>query len=302
MIGLIRHRRAARLLSSYIDGQVTPAERGAVEKHLGTCDGCTDELAELIRTASLMSGLSVLEPASSYALSSQPGSVPSDRPSFALWAPGIAAAACAVFLAVVVSGQAAGLLVQSGGSGDMFESDADSPVSARDAPMAAASQDAAPEEMAEEMAEKTEMFSTQDEAATLSEPETSAQDREEAEPEVTMMAADDFEAMAFESALSTDQDAEIAMEVADTARAAEDKAVEPPGAASKLELEPVVASDPASEETAAGLAEADGQSTEAGTDGVSLPLWQIEVGVGAALVLLVIAAYFARWRRRRDFE
>ena len=154
MIGLIRHRRAARLLSSYIDGQVTPAERGAVEKHLGTCDGCTDELAELIRTASLMSGLSVLEPASSYALSSPPAKAAGGRPSLALWAPGIAAAACAVFLAVVVSGQAAGLLVQSGGSSDMFDSYADSPVAARDAPMAAASQDAAPEEMAEEMAER----------------------------------------------------------------------------------------------------------------------------------------------------
>ena len=300
MIGLFRHRRAARLLSSYIDGQVTPAERKAVEEHLGTCDGCTDELAELRRTASLMSGLPVLEPASSFALSSHPGSVPGGRPSFALWAPGIAAAACAVFLAVVVSGQAAGLLVQSGGSSDMFDSYADSPVSARDAPMAAASQDAAPEEMAEEMAEETETFSTQDEAATLLEPETSSQDLEEAETEVAMAAADDFEAMAFESALSTDQDAEIAMEDADTGRAAEDKAVETPGAASKLELEPVAASVPTSEEAIADPAE-DDESTEAGTDGVSLPLWQIEVGVGAALVLLVIAAYFAGSRRRRDF-
>ena len=297
MIGLIRHRRAARLLSSYIDGQVTPAGRRIVEEHLRVCDTCSRELDELRRTASLMSGLSVLEPASSYALSSPPAKAAGSRPSLALWAPGIAAAACAVFLAVVVSGQAAGLLVQSGGSSDMFDSYADSPVAARDAPMAAASQDAAPEEMAEE----TETFSTQDEAATLSEPETSAQDLEEAEPEVAMMAADDFEAMEFESALSTDQDAEIAMDDADTGRPAEDQAVETPGAASKLELEPVAASAPAPEEAIADPAE-DDESTEAGTDGVSLPLWQIEVGVGATLVLLVFAAYFAGSRRRRDLE
>ena len=301
MIGLIRHRRAARLLSSYIDGQVTPAEQRVVEEHLGTCDTCDRELAELSRTASLMSGLSVLEPASSYALSSPPAKAAGGRPSLALWAPGIAAAACAVFLAVVVSGQAAGLLVQSGGSSDMFDSYADSPVSARDAPMAAASQDAAPEEMAEEMAEKTEMFSTQDEAATLSEPETSAQDLEEAEPEVAMMAADDFEAMEFESALSTDLDAEIAMEDAETVGEAEDQAVETLQEASNLEMEPVAASAPAPEEAIADPAE-DDESTEAGTGGVSLPLWQIEVGVGVALVLLVFAAYFAGSRRRRDFE
>ncbi len=297
MIGLIRHRRAARLLSSYIDGQVTPARRRTVEEHLRVCDTCSRELDGLRRTASLMSGLSVLEPASSYALSSPPAKAPGGRPSLAHWAPGIAAAACAVFLAVVVSGQAAGLLVQSGGSGDMFDSYADSPVSALDAPMAAASQDAAPEEMAEE----TEMFSTQDEAAALSEPETSAQDLEEAEPEVAMMAADDFEAMEFESALSTDQDVEIAVAAADTVRASDDQAAGTPEAASKLELEPVAAPAPIPEEAIADPAE-DDESTEAETGGVSLPLWQIEVGVGAALVLLVFAAYFAGSRRRRDFE
>ncbi len=131
MLGLFRHRRVAALLSSYIDGQVTREERSVVEGHLPGCETCSRDLDELRQTASLMSGLPVLAPGRTYVLSSlSPQETPARRPAYALFAPGIAAAACAVLLVVIVSGQAAGVLVQSGGDEAMFESSADAPTTA----------------------------------------------------------------------------------------------------------------------------------------------------------------------------
>ena len=131
MLGLFRHRRVAALLSSYIDGQVTREERSVVEGHLPGCETCSRDLDELRQTASLMSGLPVLAPGRTYVLSSlSPQEAPARRSAYAFFAPGIAAAACAVLLVVIVSGQAAGVLVQSGGDETMFESSADAPTTA----------------------------------------------------------------------------------------------------------------------------------------------------------------------------
>ena len=126
MLGLFRHRRVAALLSSYIDGQVTREERSVVEGHLPGCETCSRDLDELRQTASLMSGLAVLAPGRTYVLSSlSPQEAPARRSAF--FAPGVAAAACAVLLIVIVSGQAAGVLVQSGGDEAMSQSSADAP-------------------------------------------------------------------------------------------------------------------------------------------------------------------------------
>ena len=131
MLGLFRHRRVAALLSSYIDGQVTREERSVVEGHLPGCETCSRDLDELRQTASLMSGLAVLAPGRTYVLSSlSPQEAPARRPAYAFFAPGIAAAACAVLLVVIVSGQAAGVLVQSGGDEAMSQSSADAPMAA----------------------------------------------------------------------------------------------------------------------------------------------------------------------------
>ena len=131
MLGLFRHRRVAALLSSYIDRQVTREERRVVEGHLPGCETCSRDLDELRQTASLMSGLPVLAPGRTYVLSSlSPQETPARRSAYAFFAPGIAAAACAVLLVVIVSGQAAGVLVQSGGDEAMFESSADAPTTA----------------------------------------------------------------------------------------------------------------------------------------------------------------------------
>ena len=166
MLGLFRHRRVAALLSSYIDRQVTREERRVVEGHLPGCETCSRDLDELRQTASLMSGLPVLAPGRTYVLSSlSPQEAPARRPAYAFFAPGIAAAACAVLLVVIISGQAAGVLVQSGGDEAMFESSADAPTTA-DQDMF---QSQADEPMPEDMAADDESFTTFGEEAASDE-------------------------------------------------------------------------------------------------------------------------------------
>lgn len=41
-------------LSAYLDGQLTPADLSALERHISTCARCTDELAELRRLVALL--------------------------------------------------------------------------------------------------------------------------------------------------------------------------------------------------------------------------------------------------------
>jgi hypothetical protein len=48
------HDQVAELLSAYIDGEVTAAERGLVEAHLASCDVCGRDLATLRQTVALL--------------------------------------------------------------------------------------------------------------------------------------------------------------------------------------------------------------------------------------------------------
>ena len=170
MLGLFRHRRVAALLSSYIDGQVTREERRVVEGHLPGCETCSRDLDELRQTASLMSGLPVLAPGRTYVLSSlSPQEAPARRPAYAFFAPGIAAAACAVLLVVIISGQAAGVLVQSGGDEAMFESSADAPTTADHDMFQSQADEPMPEDMAKDMAADDESFTTFGEEAASDE-------------------------------------------------------------------------------------------------------------------------------------
>ena len=170
MLGLFRHRRVAALLSSYIDGQVTREERSVVEGHLPGCETCSRDLDELRQTASLMSGLPVLAPGRTYVLSSlSPRETPARRSASAFFAPGIAAAACAVLLVVIVSGQAAGVLVQSGGDETMFESSADAPTTADQDMFQSQADEPMPEDMAKDMAADDESFTTFGEEAASDE-------------------------------------------------------------------------------------------------------------------------------------
>lgn len=50
------------LLSAYLDGELAPAERSAVEAHLADCPGCRAHISELRATAALIASLPDLVP------------------------------------------------------------------------------------------------------------------------------------------------------------------------------------------------------------------------------------------------
>ncbi len=391
------------LLSSYIDGQVTREERRVVEGHLPGCETCSRDLDELRQTASLMSGLAVLAPGRTYVLSSlSPQEAPARRSAYALFAPGIAAAACAVLLVVIVSGQAAGVLVQSGGDEAMFESSADAPTAADQDMFESQADEPMPEDMAKDMAADYESLTTSGEEAVSDEQvveeelalakvvevevqqssEVAASEALEESAEMEMPseflsdfedapAADegDFMAMAPEDMAGEPEEAEQVSSLEASARAAgseeessddqpkpeaaltadvatvvdEDTGIEAAdmaeeseeaGQASSFEASARVAGSeeessddqeqPEADLTAdvatvvdedtgieaADMAEAEltpavtrsqpdvGAAQDDQAGGVELPLWQIEVGVGAVLALLLIAAYSAGRKRR----
>lgn len=53
----MRHERAARHLSEYLDGTLRGGSAKRVERHLAACSGCQTELAELRRTTELLHSL-----------------------------------------------------------------------------------------------------------------------------------------------------------------------------------------------------------------------------------------------------
>ena len=68
MLWLNKHSRSRERLSPYIDGQLSPRERTALEAHLAGCDACRRELDELRATTSAVGGLADVEPPRSFAL------------------------------------------------------------------------------------------------------------------------------------------------------------------------------------------------------------------------------------------
>ena len=338
MLGLFKHRRVARLLSGYIDGQVSPAERRVIEDHLRTCDACSRDLDELRRTASLLGGLPELRPGRIYMLSSQPQTAPPRRPAFSLWAPGVAAAACAVLLVVVISGQAAGVLVQSGGFGEESESYADAQAAAdapeltafdepaeedsalagtvmREAASAGAEDAIKPEEQevmeaavlesdADVEAEAMEAMSFDDSSLTAEavaeeaafEDLAEMQEAEESQlMEAAVLESDaDVEAAAMQAMASADDETESTFEVqADMAE------VDDTDFQALSEPEDDAEVPEVMQEVAATL---DGASVEgpaeAGSEGIELPLWQIQLAAGVALAVFAIASLVAGLVRR----
>ena len=67
-----RHSRLRELLSSYIDGEVTDAERARVEEHLATCDACREELESLRWTVSVLAEMPEVQTSRSFVFSTPP--------------------------------------------------------------------------------------------------------------------------------------------------------------------------------------------------------------------------------------
>ena len=56
-IGKSEHERVAEMLSAYIDGELTPAQKARVEAHLAECEECAQNLHTLRQTVSLLGQL-----------------------------------------------------------------------------------------------------------------------------------------------------------------------------------------------------------------------------------------------------
>ena len=169
-----RHRRCRRLLSAYLDGEVTASERRMVAEHLSECGACTSELEELKMTVVLLRDLPDLPVPRSFTLERAP--VPADGGTGLLRAARLATAAAGSFAAVMLVGtMAVGVL--TGGADDSesaMQSDyipaaapvpAAAPASAAPAAPAAAAMAAPIPDTAEE---------TEEVAATAAETETPA--------------------------------------------------------------------------------------------------------------------------------
>ena len=129
-----RHSKLRELLSSYIDGEVTDAERARVEEHLATCDACHEELESLRWTVSVLKEMPEIQTSRSFAVSAPSDRAP-ERPRLVTvtrWA----ASAAAVLLVALVLSEVVAKLVES--DIDLtVESQQDADIPAAPAPAAA---------------------------------------------------------------------------------------------------------------------------------------------------------------------
>lgn len=135
-----RRGRFLRTLSDYIDGDLEPGARAALEEDLAGCPDRAEELESLRATVSMLRRMPDVEAPRSFRLTtaSAPAPVPEpERPIF-LWAMRISTALAVVAFTIMVAGSASGLW-------DDGEQSQDSPAtSAFDAEMASDAPDFSP--------------------------------------------------------------------------------------------------------------------------------------------------------------
>lgn len=288
-------RRRHELLSAYVDGEVTAEEAREVEELLETSEDAGRELAELRATVDLVRGLPVLEPPRSFALDAAP------KRRWPLWWPsvrttGLATSVAAMLLVGLVAGDMLNVLEQARFGADESEYASD------DSAFAAA---AAPEPALESAAEAAM------DAPAPPEPEAalmkSAAVQDEAAPVPAAPAA------AAPRMATAMQDTTEAAAQADEVESSE----EPVAAMQQVVSEDTPQADEteSSEEPEAAMQQAlteDGEVTEEGavvdyygideheSDGVTLPLIQLQIGAAIMVVVLGGATLFAVRRRRRS--
>ncbi len=99
----LRRRQAhvSDILSQYIDGEVTPAERARIEAHLATCEACRRELIQLRRVVSLLHSVPMAPAPRSFALTPRMAPAPRRWWRLSEYAPVAAAVAASLFLVVL---------------------------------------------------------------------------------------------------------------------------------------------------------------------------------------------------------
>ena len=272
------------MLSSYIDGEVEPAELREVEEHLAACDSCRRELDTLRFTVSLLQELPEVPVRRSFSLSEAPGPVRT-APSLG-WYASLATSMAALLLVALLAGDVTGLLVQTPGpemdelaareeaiaplsveSAQVVEVERETVVSEESGPVAAAAAEGAPgievtvQTESETQVVEPEMIAAAAPAAVV-QPTPAPPEPSRASPPI-------------DAAVQQDAGAPAAAPESITVPAAPD--------AEQREVpqpSPGPESEPPDEE------------------GLSLPLWQLEAVFGGMAIALALVAVWAILRRR----
>ena len=99
------------MLSDYIDGELEPGARAALEEHLAGCPSCTEELESLRATVLMLRRMPEVEAPRSFRLApaSAPIHAPDPERPVILWAMRVSTALAVVAFTVMVAGNVSGL-------------------------------------------------------------------------------------------------------------------------------------------------------------------------------------------------
>ncbi|MYD50167.1 MAG: hypothetical protein F4W93_01620 [Dehalococcoidia bacterium] len=296
-------RRRHKLLSAYVDGEVTAEEAREVEDLLETSENARRELAELQAMVELVRGLPELEPPRSFALDAAP------KKRWTLWWPsvrttGLATSVAAMLLVALVAGDMLNVLEQARFGADESGYASDDSAFAAAAPaqeaMAGAAMDtsASPEPEAALMkSAAVQEESPQVPAAPAAAAARAAKVESSEEPVAAMQMAATDEAPQADQA-GPDEEPQVAMQsvmAADEPQADEAESSEEPVAVMQqaaMDDGEIIEGD-----AVVDYYEIDDHDPE----GIILPLVELQVVVGIVVVALVGATLVAVLRRRRSF-
>ncbi len=289
------HSRVRRLLSAYIDDEVSRRESEDVRAHLAVCDRCRSEIDSLRATVELLRQLPALETRRTFALADAPIQVAS-APRVA-WAAGLAASAAGLLLVALLVGDLSGAITQRRSLGGA--QDVSAPLAATDEGVAAAALMAVAESSEESVV--VERIVEREVVAQAVEIERAVKKSEpvvESEESLTAAAAAAAAAAAPAPAMAAAEEPTAGAELEQSLAAPR-----------SIEAEATPATEPETREMAspAGQTEIADTAPSAQTDlpseeepsGLSLPVWQLEAAAGAIAVLLTLVAVWV-YRRGRQ--
>ena len=297
-------RRREQLLSAYVDGEVTAEEAREVEELLASSEDARRELAELQATVDLVRGLPDLDLPRSFALDAAP------KKRWTTWWPsvrmtGLATSVATMLLVGLVAGDMLDVLEQARFGGDDSEYASDESAfaaAAAPAPAPESAEEAAMDAPASPEPEVAVMKSvaSQDESAAAPAARAAAAPRmakvESSDEPAAAMQQDTTEEAPQASAAETSEEPLVAMK-----QVAEEEASQTFEAQSSEE--PTVAKQQAIAQDVPVPAEeiqADEVFDDPESDGITLPLVELQIGAALVAVALGGATLVAVRRRRRS--
>ena len=276
------------MLSSYIDGEVEPAELREVEEHLAACDSCRRELDTLRFTVSLLRELPEVPVRRSFSLSEAPAPVRT-APSLG-WAASLATSMAALLLVALLVGDITGVLVQTPG----LETD----------DLAVTEQAAAAFSVAPAVVREVERVIVASEAVAAGAAAAPALPEAEAAPGIEVTVQTESETRVVEpETLAAAAPAAVAQPTPappapSRASAPIDAAVQQDAGAPAAAPESITVPSPPDAEQREGPQPPSGAARETpDEEGLSLPLWQLEAVFGGMAIALALVALWAILRR-----